>query len=205
MLAEAENEINGGPTAAAYNALNMVRRRGFNKPMNTPDATVDIPAGLSKQAFFNVLVRERSLELGGEGVRKYDLLRWNLLAPALADTKTNLAKMSTATATVQVTLNDLVYSYMARPPAYTTALPLFVSLRTGSTADDFSIFATSLYRPAPATTPTGTVRLPWLSTQINTTSLARFATGFTPGRSELFPIPQPALNGNFNLSQNPGY
>jgi hypothetical protein len=205
MLAEAENEINGGPTPAAYNALNMVRRRGFNKPMNTPDATVDIPTGLSKQAFFNVLVRERSLELGGEGVRKYDLLRWNLLAPALADTKTNLAKLSTATATVSVTINDLVYSYMARPPAYSTALPLFVYLKTGSTADDFSIFANSLYRPAPTTTPTGTVRLPWLSTQINTTSLARFATGFTPGRSELFPIPQSALNGNFNLSQNPGY
>jgi hypothetical protein len=205
MLAEAENEINGGPTPAAYNALNTVRRRGFNKPMNTPDATVDIPTGLSKQAFFNVLVRERSLELGGEGVRKYDLLRWNLLAPALADTKTNLAKLSTATATVSVTINDLVYSYMARPPAYSTALPLFVYLKTGSTADDFSIFANSLYRPAPTTTPTGTVRLPWLSTQINTTSLARFATGFTPGRSELFPIPQSALNGNFNLTQNPGY
>jgi hypothetical protein len=102
-------------------------------------------------------------------------------------------------------INDLVYSYMARPPAYSTALPLFVYLKTGSTADDFSIFANSLYRPAPTTTPTGTVRLPWLSTQINTTSLARFATGFTPGRSELFPIPQSALNGNFNLTQNPGY
>jgi hypothetical protein len=51
MLAEAENEINGGPTPAAYNALNMVRRRGFNKPMNTPDATVDIP-GIKQTGIF---------------------------------------------------------------------------------------------------------------------------------------------------------
>jgi hypothetical protein len=204
MFAEAENEING-PTGAAYNALNTVRRRGFGKPISTPDVTVDIPAGLSKADFFKVIVRERSLELGGEGVRKYDLIRWNLLATALGETKTNLAKLSTATATVNVTLADLVYTYMARPPAYPTNLPLFVYLRTGSQADDFSIFANSLYRPAPTTTPAGTTRLPWLSTQINTTSLARFATGFTPGRSELFPIPQTARDANFNLSQNPNY
>ncbi|HMK27674.1 MAG TPA: RagB/SusD family nutrient uptake outer membrane protein, partial [Chitinophagaceae bacterium] len=75
MFAEAENELNG-PTAAAYNAINMVRRRGYGKPINTPDATVDIPAGLTKANFFKYIVRERSLELGGEGVRKYDLIRW---------------------------------------------------------------------------------------------------------------------------------
>jgi hypothetical protein len=69
MYAEAENELNG-PVAAAYNAVNMVRRRGFGKPVNTPDASVDLPAGLSKDAFFKALVRERALELGGEGIRK---------------------------------------------------------------------------------------------------------------------------------------
>ncbi|HMX81459.1 MAG TPA: RagB/SusD family nutrient uptake outer membrane protein, partial [Ferruginibacter sp.] len=96
MFAEAENEING-PTASAYNALNMVRRRGYGKPMTTPDAAVDIPSGLSKTDFFKALVRERALELGGEGIRKYDLIRWNLLATALAETKANLLKMSTNT------------------------------------------------------------------------------------------------------------
>lgn len=204
MFAEAENEING-PTPAAYNAVNMVRRRGFGKPINTPDVTVDIPPGFSKADFFKVIVRERSLELGGEGVRKYDLLRWNLLQTALNETKTNLAKLATATATVNVTVNDLVYTYQARPPAYATNLPIFVYLKTGNQADDFSIFANSLYRPAPTSTPAGTIRLNWLHTQINTTALSRFATGFTPGRSELFPIPQGARDANFNLSQNPGY
>lgn len=205
MFAEADNEING-PTPAAYNAVNMVRRRGFGKPINAPDPTVDLSPGLSKADFFKAIVRERSLELGGEGVRKYDLLRWNLLQTALNETKTNLAKLATATATVNVTVNDLVYTYQARPPSYSTNLPIFVYLRNGTQSDEFSgIFANSLYMPAPTSTPAGTTRLNWLHTQINTTALSRFATGFRPGRSELFPIPQRARDANFNLSQNPGY
>ena len=205
MFAEAENEI-AGPTAAAYNAVNMVRRRGFGKPINTPDITVDLPAGLSKAEFFKYIVRERSLELGGEGVRKYDLLRWNLLETALNDTKTNLDKMSKATATVNVSINDLVWSYQARPTtASSAALPLFVYLKTGSQADDFTIFSNSIYAPAPTSTPSGTTKLPWLHSQINTTALVRFASGFSAGRSELFPIPQTARDANYNLSQNPNY
>ncbi len=205
MFAEVENEMNG-PTSLAYNAVNMVRRRGFAKTIGTIDATVDLPAGLSKSDFFKALVRERSLELGGEGVRKYDLLRWNLLAPALADAKTNLTKLATATATVSVTVNDLVYSYQARPPAYSTSLPPFVFIRNATTDDDISIFANSVYNPTPGTTPSGTLRVPWLSSAIKTTNLDnRFAAGFTPGKSELYPIPQSARNANANLSQNPGY
>ena len=70
MFAEAENEING-PTTAAYNAINMVRRRGYGLPISST-STVDIPAGLSKTDFFKYIVRERALELGAEGIRKYD-------------------------------------------------------------------------------------------------------------------------------------
>ncbi|MEP7239092.1 MAG: RagB/SusD family nutrient uptake outer membrane protein, partial [Ferruginibacter sp.] len=119
MFAEAENEING-PTASAYNAINMVRRRGFGKPINSPDVTVDL-AGLSKATFFAALVKERSLELGGEGVRKYDLLRWNLLAAALGDTKANLAKMSTLTA-----MSDP--SYMSGYPSYSKSATLPIAM-----------------------------------------------------------------------------
>lgn len=199
MLAEAENEING-PTALAYNAVNMVRRRGFGKPIATADPTVDLPAGLSKAAFFNAIVRERSLELGGEGVRKYDLLRWNLLATALAETKTNLAKLATAAAMTPPT-------YMAPPPTYAISnnLPVSMLFRTNLTNDDVTLWANSFYFPAPSGSPSGTTRLAWLNATISTANLARFATGFTPGRSELFPIPQTARDANFNLSQNPGY
>jgi hypothetical protein len=37
------------------------------------------------------LVKERLLEFGGEGIRKYDLIRWNLLAKTIAETKAKLA------------------------------------------------------------------------------------------------------------------
>ncbi|HVG42398.1 MAG TPA: RagB/SusD family nutrient uptake outer membrane protein [Chitinophagaceae bacterium] len=207
MFAEAENEING-PTTAAYSAVNMIRRRGFGKPISAADPTVDLPTGLSKAAFFDYIVRERSLELGGEGVRKYDLIRWNKLAVALTETKTNLGKLATATAMSPVT-------YMALQPSYvlTNQLPVSMLFRNNSTAEDATLWANSFYRPAPTATPAGTTRVAWINAPtssapqnaIGTANLSRFATGFTPGRSELFPIPQPARDANFNLSQNPGY
>ena len=130
MYAEAENELNG-PTAAAYNAINQVRRRGFGKPITVVDATVDLPTGFSKTGFFAAIVRERSFELGGEGIRKYDLIRWNLLNAAITESKANLLHMSTNTAMVNP-------SYMAPYPVYciTAILPASMYYNTGTVADD---------------------------------------------------------------------
>jgi len=188
MFAEAENELNG-PTAAAYNAVNMVRRRGYGKPINTPDATVDLPAGLSKTAFFDAVVKERSLELGGEGIRKYDLIRWNLLATKIAETRVKLD---------QIALRSGPYS----------TLPEYMYYNPASTADHNNLgglWVNSLYFPGPASTPAGTTRVNWARSQVQSTSLSRYATGFVSGKSELLPFPQPALDANFNLDQNPGY
>jgi hypothetical protein len=185
MFAEAENELNG-PTAAAYNAINQVRRRGYGKAINTADANVDLPAGLSKSSFFTALVKERSLELGGEGVRKYDLIRWNLLASTIANTKVTLLAMSNRTGTW-------------------AKLPQSMFFKTNSTADDKAAWSNSFYTTEPSSTPTGTTKVVWMGTTINSVSLVRFATGFTTGKSELLPIPQPVLDANFNMKQNPGY
>ncbi len=185
MFAEAENEING-PTALAYNAVNQVRRRGYGLPIGTPNTTVDLPTGLTKATFFNAVVKERSLELGGEGVRKYDLIRWNLLASRLAETKQALLDMST--------LSGPYANY-----------PTSMYYVTNSVADDGALWANSFYNPAPTSTPPGTTRVNWFTAAINTTALARYATGFTTGKSELLPLPQPVLDANFNLKQNPGY
>jgi hypothetical protein len=185
MNAEAENQLNG-PTAAAYNAINQVRRRGYGKSISTPDATVDLPAGLSQADFFKAIVKERSLELGGEGIRKYDLIRWNLLATTIANTKATLLAMSTLSA-----------------PWNT--LPTSMYFKTNSTADDKAAWSNSFYKAAPTSTPAGTTKIVWMSAAINTTALSRFATGFTTGKSELLPIPQPVLDANFNMKQNPGY
>jgi hypothetical protein len=206
MFAEAENELNG-PTAAAYNAINMVRRRGYGKPINTADATVDIPAGLTKAQFFSYIVRERSLELGGEGVRKFDLIRWNLLGRAITESRANMIKMSTVAAMVNPT-------YMAPYPSYciSTTLPTKMYYVTGTTADDNTItglFKNSLYKTAPSSTPSGTTSVAWLTTAITasgtTSPVSRFALGYTPGKSELLPIPQPTRDANINFTQNPGY
>jgi len=206
MFAETENEING-PTAAAYNAINQVRRRGYGKPITTADATVDL-AGLTKTSFFQAVVRERSLELGGEGERKYDLIRWNLLNTAINESKANMTKMSTLTAMADP-------SYMAGFPSYSKSatLPIAMYYFTTSTSDNSNyvggIWSNSLYKTAPTSTPAGTTKVTWLSTAIatagTTSPLGRFATNFVTGKSELLPIPQPARDANANMTQNPGY
>jgi len=131
------------------------------------------------------------LELGAEGIRKYDLIRWNLIATTLANTKTALTNMS-----------NLVAPY--------NTLPVSMYYITGTKADDYTIWKNSLYTTAPTSTPSGTTKITWMGTAgtanlIYATALSRFATGFTSNKTELLPIPQPARDANVNLTQNPGY
>ena len=80
MLAEAENELNG-PTQVAKDALTAVRARAFANSENYAANVTDYVASLSsKDAFFNAIVDERAWEFGGEGLRKFDLVRWNIYA-----------------------------------------------------------------------------------------------------------------------------
>jgi hypothetical protein len=74
IFAEAEAQAKGGPTAAAYEAINQVRRRAYNLPSNVPDATVDLK-NLSLQAFTDAVIEERGYEFVMECHRIYDLLR----------------------------------------------------------------------------------------------------------------------------------
>jgi hypothetical protein len=206
MYAEAENELNG-PTASAYNAINMVRRRGYGKPIGTPDLTIDVPAGLAKSEFFKFIVRERALELGGEGVRKYDLIRWNLLSSALSESRANMNRMAvTPNPTPMVSP-----TYMAGYPSYclTANLPIAMYYKNSNTADDYTLWYNSFYVTAPTATPSGTTKVAWLTSAINATGpnspVGRYATGYVNGKGELLPIPQPAILANANLTQNPLY
>ena len=80
MLAEAENELNG-PTALAKEALAKVRARAFkNSPTYTDDVNNYVANLTTKEAFFNAIVDERAWEFGGEGLRRFDLIRWNIYA-----------------------------------------------------------------------------------------------------------------------------
>ncbi len=75
IYAEASAMANGGPTAEAYEAANMVRRRAHGKDLNAPDAEIDFPPGLSASEFQDEILLERAKEFIMEGKRWYDLLR----------------------------------------------------------------------------------------------------------------------------------
>lgn len=79
IFAEAENMAEGGPTADAYKAINMVRRRAFNEPLDAPSAIADLPAGLSQEAFDDAVIQERNYELCFEYDRWFDIVRKRLL------------------------------------------------------------------------------------------------------------------------------
>lgn len=94
MYAETENEINGGPTQSAKDALVMIRKRAFpaelwpSKVVNYIDS-----ASMNKESFFNAIVDERAWEFGGEFYRKYDLIRWNLLGIKIQQMKNENLKI----------------------------------------------------------------------------------------------------------------
>ena len=71
MRAEAENELSG-PTNA-YPFINKVRERAGLPPLS----------GLSQDEFRTALRKERATELGFEGIRKYDLLRWGIFVETI--------------------------------------------------------------------------------------------------------------------------
>jgi starch-binding outer membrane protein, SusD/RagB family len=79
IFAEAENKVNG-PTVAAYNAINQVRRRAYGEPTNTPSTKADLVAGLSQSAFDDMVFRERGYEFIGEDKRWFDMVRTNRVA-----------------------------------------------------------------------------------------------------------------------------
>jgi len=197
MFAEAQNEL-AGPTAGhngvtPVQALEEVRRRAFvgNTYRALPAAQVG-----SQSAFFTTLVRERFLEFGGEGIRKYDLIRWNLLATRIAETKDALRAMQAETGT----------GPYANVPQY-----MYTQVVNGEVR-----WLNSFYRPSRAvapTPPTGgpVTRVNWRQeiSAANSTStdwIRNVAGEYQPGRGkELLPIPQMAIDTNPNLRQNFGY
>lgn len=90
LYAEAINEWHKTPTAAAYEAVNMVRRRGFGLPVNTASSVSDLSSGLSYQDFRQAVRDERAYELGFEGHRRQDLVRWGIYYESIMQTYSDL-------------------------------------------------------------------------------------------------------------------
>lgn len=186
MFAEAENELNGSPSAAAIAAFEEVRKRAFTNKNNP--AIGKTPT--TKAEFFNAIVNERYLEFGSEGIRKFDLIRWNLLATKIDETRAKIADMKD------------------RKGAFAN-VPRYMFWRNNGEEIQF---LNSFYKPTALTTaPAGWTRLDW--TQHLTGNLidglpldkgiARF---FVSGKSELFPFDQATVDAyQGKLKQNAGY
>jgi hypothetical protein len=73
IFAEADNEVSAGPSSAALEAVNMIRRRNGASTIST----------MSQQAFRSFVLEERRRELALEGDRRWDLLRWGIYLPVM--------------------------------------------------------------------------------------------------------------------------
>lgn len=89
MAAEAINELSGPSLAAGY--LEPILTRAYPK---AKAEAILAAATTSKDAFFEEIVRQRRFEFAGERLRKMDLIRWNRLGSALAQTKQDLLDLA---------------------------------------------------------------------------------------------------------------
>jgi hypothetical protein len=179
MFAETENELSNGPTAAAKTAYEQVRLRAFEGNASRIGTTPSDYAG-----FLSAIMNERMLEFGSEGIRKFDLLRWNKLKERLDAVK-------------------VVLTAMANRVAPFDNLPTAMYYKTGSTT---MVWANSFYKPTPAGgVPAGYAEISWIGTGITSTITQYLGSGFAEGKSELLPIPQASLDANPKLTQDYGY
>ena len=198
MFAETDNEINGAPSAAAISAFEEVRKRGYGKNAGAIGTT---PA--DHDGFFRAIVKERSLEFGGEGIRKFDLIRWNLLGQRLAEAKADLTAMSKRSGTFSGVYANNTLNF--------SLLPDSMVWSKASTSPTGLVLRNSLYAPRGGVLPAaGDSMILWVSKSIaNVLNLSGSSNGyafyFTANHSELLPIPQPALDANYNLKQDYGY
>jgi hypothetical protein len=194
MFAEAENELNG-PTSAAIAAYEEVRKRAYKGNETKIGVTPTDKAG-----FFNAITNERYLEFGFEAVRKYDLIRWNLLA----------AKINPVTGEMRTKLKQLQNG--TGPYAN---VPMYIYWRNNGEEIEY---LNSFHQPQNnATAPTGWKVLNWRQDIVRTNNtinvgstsvhyIDAIAYFFTTNKSELFPYDQAALDAyQGKLQQNPGY
>jgi hypothetical protein len=200
MYAEAENELNG-PTAEAQEALKRVRRRAFNESDwgTKVDGYVAGKSG-SKQDFFGAIVDERAWEFGGEMIRKYELIRWNLYYEKVKETVDGCKALADSANAGTGVLPDYVYTKLdengdllilnthekvVAPPDETwERQPWLISMYDEAEPDGYAEWITSDYanyvNPANIGVPDGVIRY-------------------------IFPIPTIGIDNSKGLLTNDGY
>jgi hypothetical protein len=200
MFAEADNELNGSPSQEAINAVKQVRERAYAGNLGQAGT---IPT--DKTGFFNYIVQERLLEFGGEGLRKYDLIRWNLLATKIAETKQKLNELLNGTGQYANVPSYLYYKaspYDKTKTAQAALQAVDIYVQPGTTRAD--VYTT----PSVTATPTGYTRVNWrvaVTADYINSPLKGYAQYFEANRKELFPIYDDIILSNYNLKQDYGY
>lgn len=182
MYAEAVNEINQEPTDEAINILRIVRERAFK---GNEDKIGEIPTDYS--GFFNAIVNERAWEFAGEALRKYDLIRWNLIDEKLSETKENMQKLYDGEDPYDEIPRQLVWR---------------------NNGEDYEILNLNLNMDSVEIANRDSVMWPNITDWAeNVTSdyIEEYAGFFEPNRKELLPIHQSIVDANSNLTNDYGY
>jgi len=178
-----------GPTAAAKQALASVRERAFPAAVWPEKVTNYVnTVGASKATFFNAIVDERKWEFGGEMIRKYDLVRWNLLYTKIKEMKDESMKIMS---------NDPKYSWV----------PDYLFWKTGSDNETIEILNPD-YR-LPSTNIAGYTRASWFPLSSASTiasfktNLDRVAAGLSETKNNhLYPIPATIISASNGVLTN---
>jgi hypothetical protein len=182
MFAEAENELNNGPTAAAADALRQVRERAFR---GNTDKMPAIPSDYN--GFFEEIVKERAWEFGGECIRKFDLIRWNLLDTKLKEAKADLRKLMAGEPPYDKVPRQLVWRNDGEMIEY---LNLTYNMDSAAIAD-----RDTEYWP----------NVTYWADDLTEDYISLIAQYFEPGHKELLPIHQSIVDANTNLDNDYGY
>ena len=122
LYAEALNEWKGAPTDKAYEAVNMVRARGYGHPSSTK---YKIAEGMDQEQFRETVRLERAYELAFEGQRRPDLVRWGMYYQAIQNTQDELTQWCTearnSLGDKKDELNESGELKIPRTPNYTVA------------------------------------------------------------------------------------
>jgi hypothetical protein len=169
MFAETENELYG-PTTAAKNALKLVRARAFAAADQAQKVNAYVDALGDKTSFFNAIVNERAWEFGGEAIRKYDLIRWNLLSSKIQEQR------------------DAIKAMLARTGAYAT-LPQYLFYKYNSDNETLAKDSINFYEDKGSADIAGYTKMPWLSgmSSANITTYSTRADLFSSGLNN--PVP----------------
>jgi len=141
ILAEANNEISGGPDAEAKNMLKRVRERAFASASNKADMVDTYIANLNGyDSFKKAIIDERAWEFGGECIRKFDLIRWNYYSDAIVNTINWMLDAAINAQQLKLVGNELIYDKNQVIEDTGVADRLYFYLKNGKVEFDNDIF-----------------------------------------------------------------